>query len=1139
LAEQIISYLIAAAIVVTFLVWREHRKGWRWSGWPFKAKPPPQSQPQEILPPLPADNRTAAERLQALSASLETQSEQTVHPRDLLLFADFKAAVDILADPRCELELVRHYAAGRLWILSSAAFEALCRRPDRQQLADLGLSQLRTHSPGALHYVLRFLNSLEPRPPSGEPVTIAASWWVNHAMLIESFREYFEGRTSLGDPPKFGELIRAPGVELEEIDRFLERVDHPYASALRDELARIRSARIDEAKLTAFGRFWTRQPDSLLVEPAPWSEALGAAREAVLGPQHRSILVTGGPRVGKSSFLRLLGRRLGDEGWRVFEATAAELMADQMYIGQLEGRIRETVAELQVGKKVAWCVGDLQQLARSGTHSGQSASVLDQMWPAISAGRLLILAEADPDGASRTLQMRPALRALLEVVRLSPFDDGQLGQFAGRVADKLQERDNAAIGPEARDAALHYAQQYLGASDAPGAVADVLKRAVEKAAASRPGGALTPVAVGAEQVIEAVAQMTGLPADILNEDDPIDLDQVRAYFSRRVMGQDHAVAVVVDRIAMLKAGLVDPNKPIAVLLFAGPTGTGKTELAKTLAAFLFGSADRLVRLDMSEFQTGDSVSKIVGERGQSAVSDPLVEQIRKQPFSVVLLDEFEKAHSNVWDLFLQVFDDGRLTDANGHTADFRHAIIILTSNLGATSHRSSGMGFNPSKSGFADNQVVAAIEKAFRPEFVNRLDRVVVFQPLTRELLYRILHKELAEVLDRRGLRNREWAVEWEPSALDFLLDRGFSPELGARPLKRAIDQYLLAPLAATLVEHRFPEGDQFLFVRSNGAALEVEFVDPDGGDPAAARPAADETDVGERRLADLVLHPGAALDSPAFLLRRCEALEAALASAEWLQRKARLEQRASAADIWDSPDRVAVFSQINLIDRVKEASGTVRRLAERLKPSAGHPERWSPDLAGRLALQLWLVEHGVQDVVSGAPGEAALLVESALEGAADRSETQAWVQRVLGMYAAWAEQRRMQLRVLAPEGQPAILSVSGFGAWRTLSAEAGLHVLESGSGDAKRLTARVRVALEPPDDTLPSHAKLLQALKATPASRSVVRRYRDGEAPLVRDVASGKRSGQLDRVLGGAFDLVFDIEPEASALTTAASAEY
>ena len=214
----------------------------------------------------------------------------------------------------------------------------------------------------------------------------------------------------------------------------------------------------------------------------------------------------------------------------------------------------------------------------------------------------------------------------------------------------------------------------------------------------------------------------------------------------------------------------------------------------------------------------------------------LIGRVRKQPFSVVLLDEFEKAHANVWDLFLQVFDDARLTDAGGQEADFRHCIVILTTNLGATAHRSADLGFLPSAAGFTSEQVMRAVGQTFRPEFQNRLDKVIVFQPLTRELMRSILKKELSRVLDRRGFKDREWAVEWEASALEFLLEKGFSPDMGALLLKRAIDQYLIAPLAATIVERRFPEGDQFLFIRSDGKAIQAEFVDPDsdgseGGD--------------------------------------------------------------------------------------------------------------------------------------------------------------------------------------------------------------------------------------------------------------------------------------------------------------------
>ena len=208
-------------------------------------------------------------------------------------------------------------------------------------------------------------------------------------------------------------------------------------------------------------------------------------------------------------------------------------------------------------------------------------------------------------------------------------------------------------------------------------------------------------------VILTLSQLTGLPASILDNKERVDLAAIRDYFSSRVIGQDEAVGAIVERIAMLKAGLNDPGKPIGVFLFAGPTGTGKTELAKTVAEFLFGSADRLIRLDMSEFQTPEATRKILGSNEAGGDADSLINRVRKQPFSVVLLDEFEKAHAQVWDLFLQVFDDGRLTDALGHVADFRHCMIILTTNLGATSHRSSGLGFAPAAEAFSGDQIAA------------------------------------------------------------------------------------------------------------------------------------------------------------------------------------------------------------------------------------------------------------------------------------------------------------------------------------------------------------------------------------------------------------------------------------------------
>ena len=1084
-----------------------------WRKW---LSPAGQEAPAAHQPPAGAQGavaETLSARLYRLDAAFAPTTHTAAHPRDLAENKDFLEAVGLLKADSVPLDTVLQYALGANWGLASAALAALKERSDGDGTVGDILMDFDRLLPWPMYFALEYFLASKHRPPVGAPVAGAQFWWGDNNVIPMLFRDYFAQRERLGDTATFGTAPHATANE--QIKFFLGRVHHPFAAALVDELGTLRSANVDRAFLTSFGRFWEESRGvNALIEPDDWNEALTAARTAVLAAPARSILVSGEERVGKTSFLRLLAGSLREEGWSVFEAGGADLMAGQQYFGQLEGRVQRVLDELHVSKKIVWYIPDILQLALSGTHQGQAASLLDQILPAITAGRLVVWTEASPAGVTRLLRLRPVLRGAVEQVRMEPQDPEETLALAQALARRLGETTGIAVDQRCVETALGSARQYLSSASFPGPVLDLLKLTVARLAKAGERR------MDPHSVIETLAQHTGLPASILDSTERVDLEQIRGYFSARVMGQPEAVDAVVDRVAMLKAGLNDPGKPIGVFLFAGSTGTGKTELAKTAAEFLFGSADRMIRLDMSELQTPESTLKILGG-GEIAESDSLITRVRKQPFSVVLLDEFEKAHANVWDLFLQVFDDGRLTDSLGNVADFRHCIIILTTNLGATAHRGSGLGFSPAASDFSGDQIVRAIGRTFRPELQNRLDKVIVFHPLTRDLMRDILKKELTRVLERRGLKDREWAVEWEASALEFLLEKGFSPEMGARPLKRAIEEYLIAPLAATIVEKRFPEGDQFVFFRSDGRAVKAEFVDPDGD--GAARSRGGRAAGVAPGLPGMILAPEGTVVEIGVLDAEYSGIAQVFLSPEWEGRKDRLAEAMQTAGFWSRPDRFETLAQLALMDRVKAAASTAEALRARLAKGAERTGRSSRELVGRLALQLYLTKEGIRDVLERAPIEVALLVEPALERAGEREATRAWCEQLIAMYRAWAGNRNMQLAELpdmAAHDLP-LLMISGFGAHRLLDKETGLHVLEQAG--RSRATARVQLAVTPLGDPPPD--KLRRSLQAAMAGaakpHAVVRRYRSEPSPLVRNMNGAWRTGRLDAVLDGNFDLI------------------
>ena len=310
-----------------------------------------------------------------------------------------------------------------------------------------------------------------------------------------------------------------------------------------------------------------------------------------------------------------------------------------------------------------------------------------------------------------------------------------------------------------------------------------------------------------EEVAEVVSKWTGIPVSKMLEGEREKLLKMEEQIGRRVVGQQEAVRAVSDAIRRSRAGLSDPNRPNGSFLFLGPTGVGKTELCKALAEFLFDTEEAMVRIDMSEFMEKHSVARLIGAPpGYVGYEEGgyLTEAVRRRPYSVILLDEVEKAHSDVFNVLLQVLDDGRLTDGQGRTVDFRNTVVIMTSNLGSQVIQELAGEANYAR---MKSAVLEIVQQHFRPEFINRVDDIVVFHPLAKEHLRSIVDIQVGYL--RKRLADRDIELALDDGARDLLGEAGFDPVYGARPLKRAIQQQIENPLAQRILRGEFGPGDQ------------------------------------------------------------------------------------------------------------------------------------------------------------------------------------------------------------------------------------------------------------------------------------------------------------------------------------------
>ncbi len=321
-----------------------------------------------------------------------------------------------------------------------------------------------------------------------------------------------------------------------------------------------------------------------------------------------------------------------------------------------------------------------------------------------------------------------------------------------------------------------------------------------------------------EDIAEIVSKWTGIPVSKMLESEREKLLKLEDILKQRVVGQDEAIKLLAETIRRSRAGLQDPSRPIGSFIFMGPTGVGKTELAKALAEFLFDTEDALIRIDMSEFMEKHSVARLIGAPPGYVGYDEggvLTEKVRRQPYSVILLDEIEKAHPDVLNVLLQVLDDGRLTDGKGRTVNFKNTVLIMTSNIGSDLI----LDMNETNRETILKQIDGLLKSTFRPEFINRVDEIVVFNKLGKEHMREIVKIQLR--LTEERLKEQEITLELEESAYELLINKGYDPQFGARPLKRVIQKYLLNPLATKILAGEilpgsrviaFAQGDELAF---------------------------------------------------------------------------------------------------------------------------------------------------------------------------------------------------------------------------------------------------------------------------------------------------------------------------------------
>src|SRR5512134_18757 len=602
-------------------------------------------------------------------------------------------------------------------------------------------------------------------------------------------------------------------------------------------------------------------------------------------------VLLGEPGVGKTAVVEGLAARITNgevpellKNKQIYTLDLAALVAGSKYRGEFEERLKKVMKEITQRGDIILFIDELHNLVGAGAAEGaiDAASILK---PALARGELQTIGATTLDEYRKYLERDSALERRFQKIRVDQPTTEETVQILKGLRDRYEQHHKVQISDEALEAAAELADRYISDRFLPDKAIDLIDEAAsrmriksmtsppvyreledeieetrrakeaaieaqefEKAANLRDkerqltnkkreleeqwrsGESGERPEIGEEEIADIVSMWTGIPVFKLTEAETQKLMRMEEELHKRVIGQHAAIETISKAIRRSRAGLKDPKRPTGSFIFLGPSGVGKTELARTLAEFLFGDEEAMTRIDMSEYMEKHSVSRLVGSPPGYVGYDEggqLTEAVRRKPYSVLLLDEIEKAHPDVFNILLQILEDGRLTDAQGRTVDFRNAIVIMTSNIGASEiAKNTGIGFTVGdETGLSyddmKNRIMGELKKVFRPEFINRIDEVIVFHKLTKDEISSIVELLLKRI--RESLAERELSLNLSEGAADLLVEKGWDPSMGARPLRRAIQRYIEDPLADEVLAQNTPPG----------STVEVDRAErpPEGGD--------------------------------------------------------------------------------------------------------------------------------------------------------------------------------------------------------------------------------------------------------------------------------------------------------------------